>query len=906
VALTAGGAVVGQNILTTPRTTYAATPADSCFAFTISTGAITDYYDNEGDNPTNPACTRSIDIPATIGGVAVSSIGQFAFHQNQLTSVTIPSSVTSVGDYAFTSNQLASVTIPNSVTSVGSGAFAYNQLTSVTIPSSVTSIGWGAFGNNQLASVTIPSSVTSIEGYAFSSNSLTSVTIPNSVTSIGQSAFSSNSLTSVTIPNSVTSIESYAFSSNSLTSVTVPSSVMSIGDGAFTGNHITSINFLGAPSSIGGGILAENPIASITHDGTTYLISQPVLPIPTQCFSHTNGTITNYRFMDLELLVSSGIACFSTAVDIPQSLDGATVANIGPSAFSGLQLTAITIPNSVTSVGDYAFTSNQLASVTIPNSVASIGNSAFANNNFASITIPSSMTNIGRNAFYGNKIANLVIPDAVTSIGPYAFEDNQLSSLTLGCGVTSLGQELFAINKLTEVTVPDCITSIDPTAFFGQNPWGGIIDQGTDPAHNWYSSDLSVKQLVYDSIWYVQLHTTDTSNPNHLVDSIINEDGYTSDLNGDGDGDDSLGGHLINPASVSVRYVNGSNASLSTSYASTGHLTDGTNLSDYLVKNVTVPPLVDSQNPTPEEQAALETDLGQYYRSGKNISLSAPTIPGYTLQHPSSPYAASLVSGINVINFTYAAPQTNTGSPTPNKPLGSTSSGSTAQSKPSTQPTATTEENTNSAIPATDIARTKVDFTAPAGSASNPTTGSVPYGLAPFIARSSLAVDNTKPCHQIDSAKLLSATSFAVPDTKYKTLGGLAFVLKCVTTGGDAVITFTLGDVIPDLTKAKIYKQNADGIGTDITSRVSFSNQSISGGTRTTIRYTVQDGQFFDDDGKANSSISDPIYIAVSNDTVEPSATNGTPWLRTALMLGGIVAVLAITTAMVMSKKRRA
>ena len=57
--------------------------------------------------------------------------------------------------------------------------FGGNQLTSVTIPSSVTSIGNGALSNNRLTSVTILSSVTTIEDYAFGrNNNLTEVILP--------------------------------------------------------------------------------------------------------------------------------------------------------------------------------------------------------------------------------------------------------------------------------------------------------------------------------------------------------------------------------------------------------------------------------------------------------------------------------------------------------------------------------------------------------------------------------------------------------------------------------------------------------------------------------------------------------------------------------------------------------
>ena len=87
------------------------------------------------------------------------------------------------------------------VIAIGNGAFANQQLTSVTIPNSVASIGSNAFANNQLVSITIGNSVTSIGNEAFANNRLTRVTIPNSVTSIGVRAFSGNNLT-ISIPNS--------------------------------------------------------------------------------------------------------------------------------------------------------------------------------------------------------------------------------------------------------------------------------------------------------------------------------------------------------------------------------------------------------------------------------------------------------------------------------------------------------------------------------------------------------------------------------------------------------------------------------------------------------------------------------------------------------------------------------
>ena len=98
---------------------------------------------------------NDVVIPARINGVAVRSIGAFAFRDKNLSSVTIPNSVTNIDWGAFEDNNLSSVTIPDSVTSIGISAFEDNNLTSVNIPDSVTNIQDFAFEGNNLSSVSM-------------------------------------------------------------------------------------------------------------------------------------------------------------------------------------------------------------------------------------------------------------------------------------------------------------------------------------------------------------------------------------------------------------------------------------------------------------------------------------------------------------------------------------------------------------------------------------------------------------------------------------------------------------------------------------------------------------------------------------------------------------------------------
>jgi len=158
----------------------------------------------------------AVVIPAAYSGLPVTEIGESAFDSENITSITIPSSVKTIGAWAFVAcTSLTNVTLSSGLTSIGIAAFyACTSLTSITIPGSVTSIGGSAFsGCRSLTSITIPPDVKIINSFTFSGcTSLTSVTLPSGLTSIGSYAFGyCTSIASITIPSSVKELGGSAF-----------------------------------------------------------------------------------------------------------------------------------------------------------------------------------------------------------------------------------------------------------------------------------------------------------------------------------------------------------------------------------------------------------------------------------------------------------------------------------------------------------------------------------------------------------------------------------------------------------------------------------------------------------------------------------------------------------------------
>ncbi len=432
----------------------------------------------------------------------VTRIGSGAFYGcTGLTDVTIPDSVTSIGAFGpgylgafYGCTGLTNVSLPQNLQSIGDSTFAdCTGLTSVSIPDSVASIGSSAFaGCTGLTSVTYPKGLNPYSLYSGSSifsgcTGLTSVTIPHGVTGISSYAFSGcASLADVTIPDSVTRIENNAFAQcTSLNSVTVGSGVTYIAAGAFdSSTELTSIYFRGNMPSVGGAIFGGITPAGIVYYpvgsagwGATYVgwptqayILPPTpdpsptptptpnpspTPTPTPNPSPTPTPVTEWTY-DLNgsnEAIITGFAGLGGAVEIPSSIDGYPVKQVGYNwmpifGYSNTSVTSVTIPNSVTSIGDNAFYECKgLTDVTIPDSVTSIGSSAFQScTGLASVSIPDSVTSIGVYAFDGcTGLTTVLIPSRFTAqIGAIGFVGQLATDLMANGLVEAITQRVIA------------------------------------------------------------------------------------------------------------------------------------------------------------------------------------------------------------------------------------------------------------------------------------------------------------------------------------------------------------------------------------------------------------------------------------------------------------------------------
>lgn len=309
--------------------------------------------------------------------------------------------VVAIGRGAFNKNsKVTSATLPSTITKIDEWAFSEaSGLQRVNIPESVTVLGSSAFqGCTSLREVTVPSTIKSLKSFVFNlCENLTTVNLPEGMHTIGTAAFSScYSLKALKIPSTVTSIYGIAFWRAGLEKISLPDNIWSIGDGAFGAcDKLTEI--------------------SLTPDNEYYTVDRNFL------YSKDKSTL---------------LCCPA-----------------------GLNLTSVTVDNSVTSIkqGAFAFCTT-LKEVVLPPTLTEIAYDAFSNcTALAAIDIPAGVSDIGGGAFQKcSSLKTFRFPAALKAIkGKTLYEDLALASVTLPDSLESMAAYAIAnCASLREVYAP--------------------------------------------------------------------------------------------------------------------------------------------------------------------------------------------------------------------------------------------------------------------------------------------------------------------------------------------------------------------------------------------------------------------------------------------------------------------
>ena len=190
-------------------------------------------------------------------------------------------------------------------------------------------------------------------------------------------------------------------------------------------------------------------------------------------------------------------------IAIPAKIEGLGVIGFDGGVFKeNKNLTAVTIPGSISEIPDNAFEScEKLKAVTIGNGVERIGHYAFGGTGLKTVDIPASVTNIGiraftaccdmtsikvdpangyyssRDGFMYDKTGKLLlcspgalryveIPQGVTHIGVGAFSDSNIERVVFPKTVVEIGESAFVwCGQLKAVAIPESVANIEYGAF---------------------------------------------------------------------------------------------------------------------------------------------------------------------------------------------------------------------------------------------------------------------------------------------------------------------------------------------------------------------------------------------------------------------------------------------------------
>ncbi len=343
--------------------------AEEWFTFDAATGAITGYI----------ARHAYVEIPRSIGGVAVKSIGEGALRRDMY---------------------IYGLVLPEGLETVGKGAFEEAEnILYIKLPSTLKAVEDDAFNSVPGTRIDWSEGLETIGARAFKDIMSTALTLPDSVKTIGESAFESTWIQELHLGANVESIAARAFADCSLTYMAFDLyAPIDMAADAFAGNDALADLDLPWDCSLENHAAYAERFREL-HPACTVWINNPPSPDVAETpetdvaiTTFENGVWTAYRGEKPNLTTWA-------------IFDDHDVTGLGDGVFQGSQTIRSFYPHHCfwfTTIGNEAFADSTVEYVELFGSITTIGNGAFRNcRNITELTLPASLTSIGADALAG-------------------------------------------------------------------------------------------------------------------------------------------------------------------------------------------------------------------------------------------------------------------------------------------------------------------------------------------------------------------------------------------------------------------------------------------------------------------------------------------------------------------------
>ena len=442
------------------------------FTFDAATGTITGYREYHA----------YVEIPASIGGVAVKAIGPEAFKS----------------DYS-----IYGVVFPEGLERIDAGAFKYaSNIVYISFPATLKTIGDEAFNNAQALRIDWSEGLEEIGARAFQYDMETILTLPSTVRTIGESAFEDAWCQELYLSGSLESIGSRAFAKTALDYLVFDFyTPIDIAPDAFAETSVADLD-LPWDSTEENRRAYEALLRDQCPDCTVWINtpeSAGVAEHPvnqTDITTITGGVWTAYHGSQPDLTVWT-------------VYDDINVTALGDGVFKGNQTIRSFYPHHCgwfTTIGAEAFADSSVSYVELFGSITTIGDEAFRNcANLTEMKLPESLTSIGAGAFRNcTGITELTLPASLTYIGEGALDGcDHLARLNVLCDPAILPDSLLAqCFARTEIyAAPDATSEqVAHLSALAQRPWYAPVSRMGEPLHD--LTEMPYATLPGEDFWY--------------------------------------------------------------------------------------------------------------------------------------------------------------------------------------------------------------------------------------------------------------------------------------------------------------------------------------------------------------------------------------------------------------------